>query len=94
MATTTKGAAAMTKINFKHDGFGFHTAKVGEHIYSIAPLSYDNSGKPKYGYTAVRITHATPDRKHGFADIARGSFAACRAACKIDAQNIAQEIAA
>ena len=84
----------MTKINFRHDGFGFHTAKVGDHIYSIAPVSYDNSGKPKYGYTAVRITPATADTKCGFADIARGSFAACRAACKTDAQNIGEQVAA
>ena len=84
----------MTKINFKHDGFGIHSATIDGYVYNISPVAYDRNGKPKYGYTAVRYAKVTRSNMPIFATIASGSFATCRAACKIDAQNIAQEIAA
>ena len=84
----------MSAINFKHDGFGIHSATIDGYVYNISPVAYDRNGNPKYGYTAVRIAKGTCEINPVFATIARGSFATCRAACKTDAQNISQEVMA
>jgi hypothetical protein len=77
-----------TTLNFKPEGFGIHSATIGEYLYNIAPIAYDRKGNPKHGYTAVRIASRTSQIKPTFAEIARGTFAECREACKTDAQNI------